>query len=140
MSRRELTFQSHIIDTYKLEGGTGRKWASEWQKGPPDLVLSCPVVGTHLAEVKHHPTFSVHRAIQNPMTPKQISVAEEYIKAGSHVFLFLVSGNHARDAALHVYKPLITKTNEGHLFSLPFVMGAKFQGLTNKIREYCCEQ
>ena len=140
MSRNELRFQNHIIDTYKAEGGTGKKWASEWAVGNPDLVLSCPGVGVHLAEVKHRPTFDPARSIQNPMSAKQKQAARDYIEAGGTVFLFIVVGEKAVNSRLCIYDPLKDCSPESLLAVVPFAMKGKYRGLTDAIRRATCRK
>lgn len=140
MSRNELRFQNHIIDTYKIEGGTGKKWASEWAVGNPDLILSCSGVGVHLAEVKHRPTFTLSRPILNPMAKKQISVAREYVASGGLVFLYIVSGEIAVKSQLHIFDSLVDTTEQGHIVTLDYVAGSKYKGITNAIRRHCNER
>jgi len=134
MSRNELRFQNHIIDTYKIEGGTGKKWASEWTVGNPDLILSCRGVGVHLAEVKHRPTFSPERTIKNPMAAKQQQAARQFIEAGGTVFLFIVVGEKALGSTLLVYDPLKDCSPETLIATVPFSIKGKYKGLTETIR------
>ena len=51
---RELKIQHKLIDLIRKENGYGRKWASEYAIGVPDLVCSIPLIGTFFAEVKLH--------------------------------------------------------------------------------------
>lgn len=88
--KRELAFQTKILESYKLAGGTGDKWNNEWLTGRPDLILSLPEIGGHLMEVKHRPTWE--RAIKNPMTPKQREVAARFMDADCLVVLGIVRG------------------------------------------------
>ena len=140
MSRKELRFQNHIIDTYKAEGGTGKKWASEWAVGNPDLVLSCHGAGVHLAEVKHRPTFDPKRSIQNPMSAKQISAAKEYIAAGGSVYLFIVCGEKAPQSTLCIYDPLQGCSPDTLIATVPYQVGGKYKGLTDIMRSIACQK
>ena len=42
---KEIDFQRKICKSIEKAGGFGRKWSSEWQAGPPDLVLSHQLIG-----------------------------------------------------------------------------------------------
>jgi hypothetical protein len=107
MGRNELKFQKHLIDSYENCGGMARKWASEWQKGPADLVCAHPLLQGHLVEVKHRPTFgNKNISIQNPMDTMQIKSARSYISAGMPVFLAIVRGEMANQSQVAYFDPL----------------------------------
>lgn len=126
MAQRELAFQKHIIDSYKNAGGHARKWASEWQAGPPDLICALPGVGVHLIEVKHLPTFG-ENVVKNPMTSQQVNEAKRYIDAGGLAFLGVVSGTKAIYARLWLFDPLVEKIDPKQSISCKYVPGEKFQ-------------
>lgn len=109
MSKRELAYQNHILDSYSNSGGFGKKWATDMQKGNPDLIVSIPNFGAHLAEVKHLPQFAAMGEINNPMRPKQVDIAKKYLSAGTNVLLFVVSGTQARASKLCAFSPLDEK-------------------------------
>lgn len=89
--KHELDFQFKIIASYRNFGGEGRKWAGGWQNGNPDLILTHPDFGMHLAESKHEPMFGVSKGrIANPMTTKQIEVATDFIKGGANVYAAII--------------------------------------------------
>lgn len=102
--RQEIKFQGHLIKSYATYGGKARKWASEWQKGPADLVCALPGWGGHLVEVKHRPTFSL--SIKNPMDLKQQEEANQYLKGGMPVYLAIVRGGHALESQITYLNPL----------------------------------
>lgn len=107
MARKELLFQKHIIDSYENSGGHARKWSSEWQKGPADLVCSHPILRGHLVEVKHRPTFGNRNiAIQNPMDEMQRKKAKDFMDAGMPVFLAIVRGEKAINSQITFVHPL----------------------------------
>ncbi len=132
MKRNELAFQGHIIDSYKYFGGYAKKWASELQKGVPDLIATTREHGLHLAEVKHRPEFG-KVSINNPLESKQQLVCREYIEGGSRVFGFLVSGEKAVKSRLYIFDPLCEKLDPKELKWVPYVIGLKFDvvGLIN---------
>lgn len=59
---KELDLQKRIIDEVKAAGGWGRKWASSWQNGVPDLILILPAT----AEGFHGPMFVEVKLIERP--------------------------------------------------------------------------
>ena len=118
--------QNWIIDSYKYLGGQASKWATEWQKGRPDLVASLPDIGLHLVEVKWRREFRWGQIIPNPMERKQVQVARDWMKAGGWVACALVVGPRAIDSFLGYYNPLwITFELDEHKF-VPYVRGKKF--------------
>lgn len=101
--RRELTYQKHIMDSYALQNGRAKKWASEWQKGPPDLVCALPKFGVHLMEVKHRPTWSIGKEYKNPLTDKQLDECRSYWEAGGPVMGGVVIGEKAIRSTLVLF-------------------------------------
>jgi len=91
--RDELKFQTHLVKSYASYGGFAKKWASEWQGGVPDLVCSLPMIGLHLIEVKHRPSFGPGSDITNPMEKLQIEVGQSYAKAGAVSLLCVIGGD-----------------------------------------------
>lgn len=59
---KELDLQKRIIDEVKAAGGWGRKWASSWQNGVPDLILILPATDTGF----HGPLFVEVKLIERP--------------------------------------------------------------------------
>jgi len=53
MPSPELNVQANILKSVIKGGGFGRKWASDFQVGVPDLILAMPGLGLWLCEVKH---------------------------------------------------------------------------------------
>lgn len=101
----ELKFQDHIIDSYKSCGGHAAKWASEWQKGKPDLICSLPFWGVHLLEVKHLPEFgSVRSMVRNALDTKQRSETKAYLDGGGLVRAAVVAfDTHANKSKLGLF-------------------------------------
>lgn len=125
MAQRELSFQKHLIDSYKRWGGFARKWSSEWQAGPPDLVCAHPLIGTHLVEVKHRPTFGNKRiTITNPMDTHQYVTAKKYIEAGGRVYLAIVRGDKAINAQVAYFDPLLKELDPGSIRWYDYKPGA----------------
>lgn len=128
-SRRvELKFQNHIIDSYEKFGGYARKWASDLQVGPPDLVGAMPEIGQHLMEVKHRPEFGdTKMSMPNPMDKKQIDVAKRYINANGVVFLGVVGkSSKAIGSTLSLFDPLDPQIDYEEDWALPYVGGIGF--------------
>lgn len=125
MKRTELSFQGHIIDSYKNFGGYAKKWASEWQKGVPDLIASLPGIGLHLAEVKHRPDFLTKGRIANPLEPKQKQECRDFMAAGGMVCGYLVAGEKALGSRLYVFDPLAEEVHD-HDPWVAYVPGKKY--------------
>ena len=73
---RETDDQLDILRTIKVGGGYGKKWATMYAVGAPDLICALPPIGIFLIEVKT-PTGK-HR-------PKQDFEQEQFKKAGGFV-------------------------------------------------------
>lgn len=125
MKRTELAFQNHIIDSYKLRGGYAKKWASEWQKGVPDLIATLPGVGLHLAEVKHVPNFLDKGRIPNPLEPKQKQECRDYMNGGAMVCGFLIAGAKTIGSRLYVFDPTAEEILDGDPW-VAYVGGSKY--------------
>lgn len=125
LRQTELKFQNHIIDSYEKCGGRARKWASEWQKGMPDLICSLPGVGGHLLEVKHRPEFGpMKRIIKNPLEPKQRDEAKKYIEAGCAVFVAIIACETlALKSRLLLFDPLADLMYYNEEESVPYEPG-----------------
>lgn len=52
MAVKETAWQKKIIDSAKALQGYGKKWATQYSVGVPDLILSLPSYGLFLMEVK----------------------------------------------------------------------------------------
>lgn len=87
--RAELKHQTLLVKSYNDAGGWARKWNSEWQAGPPDIIAHYGE--THFVEMKHLPDLT--RTVKNPMTPKQREEAKRMIAAGASVYLGVVRGD-----------------------------------------------
>lgn len=123
-ARNELLFQNHIIDSYQNLGGNARKWASEWQKGVPDLIATTLQHGLHLVEVKHRPDFG-RMSINNPLEKKQKEICKEYLSSGANVFGMLVSGEKALGSKLYIFDPLCEKIHPSAPH-VQYILGKKF--------------
>ena len=128
--RKEIPFQNHIMDSYEAHGGKARKWATELQVGVPDLICSLPVFGVHLAEVKHRPEFGCvgKMVMPNPLAPKQVSVAREFINGGGLVVMMVVAQSEkALGSWLYMFDPLCLNIDAtGWVPRVPYVPGRKF--------------
>jgi hypothetical protein len=126
-ARKELKFQDHIIDSYKLAGGHARKWATDLQVGMPDLICSLPGVGVHLAEVKHRPEWGLFGCYRNPLTKKQILEATNYKNAGGLVFGYLVvRETDAIGSYLVAFDPTAIAVDTTNCPKVPYVPGGKY--------------
>lgn len=122
--RRELAHQNHIIDSYKECGGHAAKWASEWQKGKPDLICSTPRLGGHLMEVKHRPDWK--RVCKNLLEPKQIDECKKYLDAGCRVVVGVVRGEKTIKSEMALFDPLSETFDPVTAFWVPYVPGKKY--------------
>lgn len=128
MRRRELAFQSHIIDSYKYAGGTAKKWVDSHAKGRADLVCALPGYGIHLLEVKHRPEFGPDvGAIKNQLEPLQKHTAEEYIKAGGQVMAAVVGcSDDALKSRLAFFDPTADVWYSNTAFWVPYIAKDKY--------------
>lgn len=78
---KEIKIQHKLIDLIRKENGYGRKWASEYAIGVPDLVCSLPLIGAFFAEVKVHSGNIRDRDIG--VTDKQRFEMLKMVKAGA---------------------------------------------------------
>lgn len=88
---KEIDFQRKICKRVEEQGGFGRKWSSEFQAGPPDLVLSHSMLnGAFFMEVKliTKPPNEYDRIIK--VTELQREHLRNLHKAGSLVCVGLV--------------------------------------------------
>ena len=123
--RNELAFQNHVMDSYKNGGGYAKKWASEWQKGVPDLIATLPGIGLHLAEVKHRPDFLKSGKIKNPLEPKQKQECRDYMNAGAMVCGLLIAGEKAVGSRLYIFNPTAEEVFD-HDPWVAYVLGRKY--------------
>lgn len=88
---KEVDFQRKIIEASEAQGGYGRKWSSEWQVGPPDLVLSHPELGgAYLMEVKLLKDTTARFNVQTGVTQKQYDELKALHEAGAKVCIGVV--------------------------------------------------
>lgn len=121
----ELKFQDHIIDSYHNHGGHAAKWASEWQKGKPDLICSLPFWGVHLLEVKHLPEFgSAKSMVRNALDTKQRSETKAYLEGGGLVRVAVVAfDTHANKSKLGLFHTQIDSWFVGDTQWVEYVPG-----------------
>lgn len=136
-ARRELKFQDHIIDSYKLQGGHARKWATDLQVGMPDLICAIASIGVHLIEVKHRPTWRRGGEYTNPLTAKQQFEASKYKGAGGLVFgCVVIEGQDAIGSYLAIFDPVRASVQLSRY--VPYAPGSKYdmkrllEGLSNE--------
>lgn len=99
--------QKHIVNSYKFQGGHASKWATEWQKGRPDLITTLPTLGPHFVEVKWLRNYRWGEIVKNPMELKQKDVAKEWMVAGAWVACGLVVGDKTLNSYLCYFNPLL---------------------------------
>lgn len=87
---KEVDFQRKIIEASEAQGGYGRKWSSEWQVGPPDLVLAHPDVSTYLMEVKLIKLPTAKFNVKTGVTQKQYDELKALHDAGAKVCIGVV--------------------------------------------------
>jgi hypothetical protein len=128
MARRELNFQNHVLDSYELAGGYGKKWSSEWAAGNPDLVLALHGFGVHLMELKHRELWSVGKEYMNPLTQKQRTEARRWREAGGNALGGVVIGEKAINSTLCLFMPTQDPIVLQPELSLPY----NFNGIGSK--------
>lgn len=126
MAKRELAFQNHIIDSYKEKDGFCKKWASEWQKGAPDLIATLPEFGLHLAEVKHMPNLKKTNKLKNPLTPKQRSICSHYSHAGANVMALVIAGENTRFTQLYAFPYAMEAFDGSSHVNVPYSVNLKY--------------
>lgn len=88
---KEVDFQRKICKRIEEQGGFGRKWSSEFQAGPPDLVLShSQIGGVFLMEVKLIKSPPTHYRRDIGVTRLQNECMKEIHDAGGKVCIGLV--------------------------------------------------
>lgn len=126
--KKELLYQRHIIDSYKMCGGYAAKWATDLSVGKPDLVCALDDFGCHLVEVKHRPDWSMDHHYKNPLTDKQVQAARDYINAGGiSVSMVVVGrGSMAIDSKLYVFSSLAPTVCLSHCMFVEYKPTRKF--------------
>lgn len=128
MPSPELTVQKNILTSVIKGGGFGRKWASDFQVGMPDLILAMPRLGTWLCEVKHEhepaPSMTGLSRIANHPTKIQRSILTDFYDAGARVLIlnsvaFAVGGSKTQIKVLVASsvdddEQKLYATNNGH--------------------------
>lgn len=83
---KEKEWQRKIVQTIKDEGGWGRKWASPYAIGVPDLILCHGLFSTYFMEVKHlDVTNRSTKPVLVGLTDNQVSTCRQIEKAGGKV-------------------------------------------------------
>lgn len=125
--RQEIKVQGHLIDSYKMQGGYARKWATERQVGMPDLIAALPSIGCHLVEVKHRPEWALGKTYPNPLDPIQQKVARDFVAGGALVAGAVVVGDGPITASvLFVFDPMTGELMLDPDLGVHYVPGAKF--------------
>jgi hypothetical protein len=123
--QQELKYQKVIVNSYRKQGGFCERWNNEWVKGPPDLVCAYPIIGLHLIEVKHRPTWKF--TIQNPMEEKQLEYAENYMNGGAdnRVYLGIIrgGGDKVLDSEFALFDPNSSHFNPDDGQWVPYTKG-----------------
>lgn len=107
----ELEWQRRIIKSAKKQGGYGKKWASQFIVGAPDLVLSFPQLGPLFMEVKLLRDVNQNIEWQRKLevTKKQRHELQELRNAGADVLIGAVVEFRDKDVVL-IGAPISTET------------------------------
>lgn len=125
--RQEIKVQGHLIDSYKMQGGYARKWATERQVGMPDLIATLPSIGCHLVEVKHRPEWALGKTYPNPLDLIQQKVARDFVNGGALVAGAVVVGEGSIAAStLFVFNPMAEELTLDPDLGVRYVPGVKF--------------
>ena len=129
--RRELKFQAHVVDSYKLHGGHASKWNTDLLIGRPDLVCCLPVVSVHFMELKHEPTFGpvlgLKSEIPNPMTERQNREARDWCAAGGRSYVGVVgASSETRGSWLGLADGRVKTLRADGMVWVPYVPGGKY--------------
>jgi hypothetical protein len=90
MPLKEIDWQTKIIESAKLVGGYGKKWASPFNKGVPDLIIGLPKLGGWLFEVKVVDAKEWVVEKKTPVRMKQLYELRMFAKAGMQAGIMIV--------------------------------------------------
>lgn len=101
----EIAWQRRILNQVAKEGGYGKKWATPYTVGVPDLVLSLPRVGLTLAEVKLETNWAKNTQRTIGLTEKQSLELSRFYTAGARTRVLLVVDNGEKDVFMNIFSP-----------------------------------
>ena len=86
----EVYWQTKIIERIRNEGGYGRKWATQYIVGVPDLIVSLNDYGPVFIEVKLEKKWTKNTERTIELTEKQTIELHLLSKASAHAIILLV--------------------------------------------------
>ena len=99
----EVGWQSKILKRIKKEGGWGKKWATSYTVGVPDLILSFEEKGVCVTEVKLEKDWNTNTKRTLKLTEKQLDNLNKIRDAGGLGFVTLVVDNGSREQWVSIY-------------------------------------
>lgn len=115
---KEVDWQTKLIEQIKRENGYGKKWATQWAVGVPDLILSIKDWGLVTTEVKLEKGWNKDTVRTIQFTTKQKEHAAKIVRADGICFGTVVVYNNPRDVAIcpvpmsHPRKKLCVRLSE----------------------------
>lgn len=89
----EVDWQTNIIKRLKKEGHYAKKWATQYNVGVPDLILSFREYGAYFTECKLEKQWLKNTSRTIQYKPKQRDEAHNLLAAGSRAFGIVIIHN-----------------------------------------------
>jgi hypothetical protein len=101
----EINWQKKYIDAIRQKGCYGKKWASTWSVGVPDLVTSITGLGLVTMEAKLEKAWTKNTFRTLGLTPKQVEELAGIRAADGLAFVLLFVQQAQRETYLNLFVP-----------------------------------
>lgn len=105
MMANEVTWQRKIIKRLCDEGGYGKKWATAYAVGVPDLILVTGALGLLVAEVKLEKNWNKNTDRTLGITSKQKKELNDIRDAGGSACVLLIVQQSPTQSYLNAFAP-----------------------------------